>query len=351
MQPSIHYLIRRGLTILFLAFSFFLPGNTASSQQTFNPNPPDHTVKLIFIHHSTGENWLRDDYGGLGQSLANNNYFVSDTNYGWGPNSIGDRTDIPDWLEWFHSADTPVYLDAVNNESEKNSNYKRLSDDPGGENEIILFKSCFPNSALEGSPYDQPSADGWLTVGHAKYVYNEILQYFGVHPEKLFVVITAPPLSDPTYSENARAFNQWLVNDWLNENNYTLPNIAIFDFYNILTARDAHHRYNGAIIEHPYGSSNTLAYPSGDDHPSETGSRKATEEFLPLLNIFYHRWANGQPAQPPVATQLSVAAISPVIEPPTTTPEPDGHEEKLPCLSSILLPLAVLGSAWTLRRK
>jgi hypothetical protein len=117
-----------------------------SAQQGDNPNPPDHAVKLIFIHHSTGENWLRDDYGGLGQALANNNYFVSDTNYGWGPNSIGDRTDIPDWLEWFQSADTPTYLEAVYNESGQNSSYTRLPDDPGGGNEIVLFKSCFPNS-------------------------------------------------------------------------------------------------------------------------------------------------------------------------------------------------------------
>jgi hypothetical protein len=54
-------------------------------------------VKLVFVQHSTGENWLADDYGGLGLALGNNNYFVSDTNYGWGPNSIGDRTDILNW--------------------------------------------------------------------------------------------------------------------------------------------------------------------------------------------------------------------------------------------------------------
>ncbi len=62
-----------------------------------NPNPPDHVVKLVFIHHSTGENWLADGYGGLGLALGNNNYFVSDTNYGWGPHSIGDNTDILNW--------------------------------------------------------------------------------------------------------------------------------------------------------------------------------------------------------------------------------------------------------------
>ncbi len=63
---------------------------------TDDPDPPATVAKLIFIHHSTGENWLADDYGNLGRVLGQNNYFVSDTNYGWGPNAIGDRTDIPD---------------------------------------------------------------------------------------------------------------------------------------------------------------------------------------------------------------------------------------------------------------
>jgi len=69
-------------------------------------DPPAAPVKLIFIHHSTGGNWLADPnndqpYGGLGQTLMGNNYFVSATNYGWGPDGIGDRTDIPNWPEWF----------------------------------------------------------------------------------------------------------------------------------------------------------------------------------------------------------------------------------------------------------
>ena len=85
--------------------------------QIDNPNPPGEVVKLIFIHHSTGENWLRDEYGNLGRRLGENNYFVSDTNYSWGPDAIGDRTDIPNWTEWFRSENTPVYMDALFNQS------------------------------------------------------------------------------------------------------------------------------------------------------------------------------------------------------------------------------------------
>jgi len=272
----------------------------APAMQADSPNPPAQTVKLIFIHHSTGENWLRDDNGGLGKVLSQNNYFVSDTNYGWGPDSIGDRTDIPNWTEWFASGNTPTIMQAVYNESGQNSEYTRNRSDPGGENTVILFKSCFPNSALEGNPNDPPSEEGELTVGHAKWVYNQILPYFQSRPDKLFIVITAPPLSDNTYAHNARAFNNWLVNDWLRENNYPLNNVAVYDFYNVLTGPDNHHRYNNGRVEHVINNQrNTTAYPSEDDHPNQQGNRKAAEEFVPVLNMFYNRWQAGAPAQPP----------------------------------------------------
>ncbi|MFZ5909588.1 MAG: hypothetical protein ACOYYU_06195 [Chloroflexota bacterium] len=286
------------LAILFLTTGTAL---AAPPLQADNPNPPDHVVKLIFIHHSTGENWLTDGYGDLGRTLGQNNYFVSDTNYGWGPDAIGDRTDIPNWTEWFASDSTPTYMDALFNESGQNSSYTRTLPDPGGENEIVMFKSCFPNSELGGSPNDPPGDYEDMTVSGAKYVYNTILQYFAARPDKLFVVITAPPLSDPTYAANARAFNNWLVNDWLRENNYALNNVAVFDFYNILTDPNAHHRVNNGQVEHLTGGRDTLYYPSGDDHPSVEGSRKATEEFVPMLNVFYHRWQEDAPLQPPPA--------------------------------------------------
>ena len=254
---------------------------------------PERPVKLIFIHHSTGENWLADGYGDLGKTLGENNYFVSDTNYGWGPDGIGDRTDIPDWVEWFASDETPTYMDALFNEVEQNSSYTRTLADPGGENEIIMFKSCFPNSNLDGNPNDPPGDYGDLTVAGAKYVYNTILETFAVHPDKLFIVVTAPPLSDDTNAANARAFNNWLVNDWLAD--YEGTNVAVFDFYDVLTGHGT--------------AGDTLYYPSGDDHPNEEGSRIATAEFLPQLNNAYKRWQAGD------------TSALPASEVPTSSPE------------------------------
>jgi hypothetical protein len=327
-----HFLLFRPIVFTILLSFIVTPVAAAPHYQDIvDPNPPSSPVKLIFIHHSTGENWLADGYGNLGVTLAENNYFVSDTNYGWGPGSIGDRTDIPDWLEWFSGDQTSVYMDALFTESGQNASYSRLFDDPGGENQVIMFKSCFPNSALEGNPDDSPDVEGWLTVGHAKFVYNEILQYFSTRPDKLFIVLTAPPLLDETYSDNARAFNLWLVDDWLAENDYTLPNVAVFDFSNILTDRDAHHWFSEGEIEHVITDSNILSYPSSDEHPSRKGSQKATEEFISLLNIFYNRWVS----------TLSVPVDS------DESPDPEDNilptRKFLPCLGSIIFPITFLG--------
>ncbi|MGB8253203.1 MAG: hypothetical protein WCF08_08285, partial [Anaerolineaceae bacterium] len=242
----------------------------------------------------------------------------------------------------FSSAGTPTYMEALFNESGQNSYYTRALPDPGGENMIVLFKSCFPNSDLSGSPTDSPGAYGELTVSGAKYVYNTILEYFATRPDKLFIVITAPPLSDRTNAANARAFNNWLVEDWLAENNYTLNNVAVFDFYNILTGRDAHTWWHDGQIEHVPGSKDTLAYPSGDDHPSEAGSRKATEEFIPLLNVFYHRWAAN--------TQIALPLVS------ESQPEQVAETEEkggltLPCIGGVILPLVLIGVLIFARQK
>ena len=109
-------IVMLGIVLTILLIFEGISANFALAQSA-DVTPPEFPVKLIFIHHSTGENWLADGYGNLGRRLAVNNYFVSDTNYGWGPNGIGDRTDIINWREWFRSNKTPRYLEALFNES------------------------------------------------------------------------------------------------------------------------------------------------------------------------------------------------------------------------------------------
>ncbi len=302
---------------------------TPSSSMTYNPAGPK-PVRLIFIHHSTGENWLTDDNGDLGRSLMQNNYYVSDTNYGWGPGygeenvPVGDMTDIGQWWVWFRSPQSPAIMDRVYTESGQLSSYTRFENSPGGENEIIMIKSCFPNSVLQGSVNDPvPSIDAnplkgdsagseYHTVANAKGIYLDLLEYFKTRPDKFFIIVTAPPVSDGKYAGNARAFNEWLVNDYLK--GYTVKNVFVYDFYNVMTsnggsssANDAgkaggnHHRMANGAVQHTVGSGmlgtkNTAAYASGwdDDHPTSAGSQKATAEFVPVLNYVYTQWKAGK---------------------------------------------------------
>ena len=312
------------LIISVLCIASILTIDTANAQ-TDDPSIPFEPVKLVFIHHSTGENWLTDDYGNLGRVLGESNYFVSDTNYGWGPDLIGDSTDYYNWIDWFLSPESERYLEALFNESDQNSYYTRNLLDPGGENQIIMFKSCFPNSDLTGNP-DDPANDGeWFTVGHAKYVYNRLLDYFVTRPDKLFIVITPPPLIDDTHAENARQFSRWLVEDWLTENDYPSNNVAVWDFHSTLTHADNHYRFQDGVIEYTIHHGNGALYydSDGDDHPNIAGSQKATDEFVPMLNVFYNRWIAGSfasvPSDQDQQTQISDTSLEqtvPVADPP-----------------------------------
>ena len=290
-----------------------------------NPNRPGEVAKLVFVHHSVGNNWLTDGDGDLGAALGSNNYYVSDTYYEWGPKSIGSTTDIGDWWLWFRGPDSATYLSALYSTTNQNASYERPMADPGDENEIIMFKSCYPNSYIPGNPNDppptgdnplrgQPAGSPAHTVGNAKGIYNDLLEYFRTRQDKLFVVITASPNVETTYAANARALNNWLVNDWLA--GYPYNNVAVFDFYNVLTTNGGnpdtndlgqktgnHHRVVTATvpikIEHITDGDdddqpNVLEYPTSDDHPGRAGNQKATGEFVPLLNVYYNCWKHGQ---------------------------------------------------------
>ena len=168
-----------------------------------------------------------------------------------------------------------------------------------------MFKSCFPNSHLGGNPTDRPHGANPLrgqdygsldhTVANAKGIYNDMLAYFATRQDKLFVVITAPPLLETMApappscaAANARAFNDWLVNDWLD--GYPHNNVAVFDFYNVLTSNggeptinDAgqengnHHRWwHGAVQHSRTVNNNFSAYGQyGDSHPTGAGGTES----------------------------------------------------------------------------
>jgi len=266
-----------------------LPQHAAATQTTIDPQAspapplsseaPAATVKLIFIHHSSGQNWLSSGNGNLGIALNANHYYVTETDYGWDAepdDNLGDRTDTVNWPEWFTDAKMPSVYG-----NDFMATYSNSIADPPGENEIVMFKSCFPNSEVGSDIADEQA------------IYTGLLPYFANHPEKLFVLVTPPGETEVSSYALTKTLCDWLAdeqNGWLK--GYSHGNVAVFDFYCTLSETDSHHRFVDGAVQRVYSSAydGISPYHDGDDHPNSTGNQKATNEFLPWLNVMYNKW-------------------------------------------------------------
>ena len=269
------------LSVIFLvAFSACESGSSGSNDPELDVTKPASPVRLVFIHHSCGQNWLADGNGNLGIALNDNNYYVCDTNYGWDAqtdDNLGDHTNTENWPSWFNDTKMPyVYATA----SHETWNHNDIAQ-PSGENEIIMFKSCYPLSEVGDSINDE------------KAVYSGLLSYFAAHQDKLFVLVTPPGVTNVSSSALTQELCDWLVNresGWLKD--YAHKNVLVYDFYCTLSETFSHHTVTDGSETHVWDKSYDGASPyhDGDDHPNETGTQKATAEFIPLLNAAYNNW-------------------------------------------------------------
>lgn len=241
-----------------------------------SPDRPKKHLKALFIHHSVGGRWLAEpggreatgneiwklhpEGGGLRKALEDQGYSIDEASYG---SELGENTDDGDWLPKFREK-----LDKMKG------------------HEIVIFKSCFPNNNL----------DNGKALEQAEASYSALLPIFAQHPDILFVRITTPPLAPKVAKEPlwkvlarvvmgkpqpgprlvrsgplARKLAEWAVSPdgWLK--GYDKKNVAVFDFYDILTD----------------GKSDYLAFPTMDgydSHPTRAGYDKATAQFVPFLN-------------------------------------------------------------------
>jgi hypothetical protein len=275
---------------LVMAASLFTMGGSSAADQTSDSKPEGNPLQFLFIHHSCGGQLLADvgssqgnqciyvshpNGGGLRARLEGIGYQVNEASYG---SIVGDKTDICHWNAKFRDE-----MDRIL--STKNQD-DLLPEDV--KNNIVAFKSCFPNNHFTGAGEEPGDPDSCqLTLANAKAAYQAILPYFEQNPDVLFVAFTAPPLAktpgfkgfvkkilkgSPEHPDLARQFNNWLGdrdNGWLA--GYNLPNVAVFDHYDVLTGN---------------GKSNWLAYPTGggyDSHPSSEGNSAAAEAFIPFI--------------------------------------------------------------------
>lgn len=282
------------------------PGSVkkAPSFADVSADKPGKPLNMLFIHHSCGGQLLAGEGtekgtsciyethpsgGGLRAMLQEQGYNVHEASY---DSDIGHDTNMFHWLPKFST------------KMEKLLRVKRQDEllPEGEKNQIVVFKSCFPNNQFQGEGEEPGNSAGpQLTVANAKATLRELLPLFEKHPETLFVYVTAPPIapkpekmpahrvvvralkgkSEPAWTAQqatwARAFNDWVVGDdgWLAS--YKLKNVVVFDYYGVLTGE---------------GKSNLLVYPSGDgsdSHPTAEGNRASAAAFVPFLNRVVRR--------------------------------------------------------------
>ena len=135
--------------------------------------------------------------------------------------------------------------------------------------QVVAFKSCFPNSAIDDA--------GMLDQYKAWYVAMRAV--FDTRPDRLFVVMSTPPLhrlsTDPVQAKNARTFATWLCSpEYLSGH----PNVACFDLFDLLAARDDGSATANMLRREYEGSPD-----DGDSHPNAAANQVVGPRFADFL--------------------------------------------------------------------
>lgn len=214
-----------------------------------------HT-NLIFLHHSTGHNLIAQ--GNVRDLFTQDGYQFWDHDYNTSGLTRPDGTctqtnyDIPEITAGVTGGGNTnpeglAVLFAQPVHDPPDNAFSRLL-----QHEVLIFKSCFPNSAIKSV--------GVLEQHRAWYL--EMRDVIDRHPDRIFIFLTTPPLhpakTTPEEAARARVLANWLRSDEFLAGH---SNLFVFDFFNLLAdpennmLRTAYQRDPDSTDSHP----NTLA--------------------------------------------------------------------------------------------
>ncbi len=236
-------------------------------------------TKILFIHHSTGGNLIRQ--GNLRKLLFEKDPSIELWDHGYNLYSskffskllapYTFRTGISNSKGTMTGEDYDIVI-SNNSPKEYAEIFSRDPTDPTLKNilsyDVILFKNCFPTSKIDS---DTKLAE------HIKY-YNQIRDSLKKYPEKKFIVFTPPPLrseaTQPEYAHRARALADYMTSDsYVKESD----NLKVFDFFDLLADREGE---NTDMLKRKYASWIFI-----DSHPNKL----ANEDIAPILVEFILR--------------------------------------------------------------
>jgi len=93
------------------------------------------------------------------------------------------------------------------------------------QHEVLIVKSCFPNNAIESDD----------ELEQNKLWYLEIRAVVDQHPDRVFILMTSPPLH-PKKTTSEDAARARALADWLSSDEFLAghPNLFVFDFFDLL---------------------------------------------------------------------------------------------------------------------
>ena len=251
-------------------------------------------VRAIFMHHSTGAGVMND--GGVREALTELGYSFWDHDYNDYGLSDGegqyldlswdvpdDNTDPDGWYTIFNQSHTDPPTNTLSHMLEY---------------DVIIFKSCFPSSAI----YDE-----WMFEEYQRY-FLSIRDVIDRYPDKIFIPWTTPPLvPNETNLEEAARARRWA--EYLTSDDYLdgHPNIFVYDFFSLMADDDGFLRADYRADE-------------WDSHPNGTGNRAAGAVLVDFVDQVIGEFVPGEPSTQPVIVQPEGAADD--VEPESPPAQP-----------------------------
>jgi hypothetical protein len=217
----------------------------------------EDAVKIIFLHHSTGQKiwdggvkkWIKKYNKANGTNYRiEEREFPAESPYGW------NNYPYDYWNIWVNNAG--------NQEYKKEPTLELLAP----EYDVIVFKHCYPVSNVEPDT-GEPAVDS-----PEKRIENYVLQYNALKeklhqfPDTKFLVWTGAAQVKAKTSEEearrAREFFEWVKNEWDEPGD----NIFVWDYFDLATK-------NGLYLAEEYADG------PRNSHPNKKFSKLAAPQF------------------------------------------------------------------------
>ena len=218
-------------------------------------------TNIIFLHHSVGNHLIEN--GDVREMLVERGYAFWDHNYNW----IGLRDPKGNFRDYSYN----VPVDNTDTDGFREIFNQKIYDLPLNtlsglfQHEVIIIKSCFPNSYV----------DSEANLQERKEMYLQIRNVMEEHPEKLFIILTSPPLN-PAETDLQTAARARQVSDWLASEEFLAgsSNIFVFNYFSLL-AEDNPNAADFNMLREVYRE-------GIDSHPT----KNADEEIGPVFVDF-----------------------------------------------------------------